>query len=295
MADLDGRVRTSRQISHVRIGGFHIDSAVLTVNHIPDHCHDFEELVCILDGKGEQMINGRPYELRTGDVFVIQGQDRHGFANLDHVHIVNIGYRRSYLEAMEGMLLTIPGFSPMFYVAPRHRDLLAFESRLNLPPMELSNLSLLIDQFRQEFEHQRPFSEAVLRVCFYQIVVFLAVQYSQEPSDAPRGRFLAMAPVLRYIEDQYMHPITLTELTELAGMSTNQFLRVFNELFRTSPIDYVIHVRVQKACELLNMEDRKITDIAYDVGFRDSNYFSRVFKKVTGYTPGEYRKKVRSY
>ena len=50
MTDFDGRVRTSRQINHDRIGGFHIDSAVLSVNHISEHCHDFEELVCILDG-----------------------------------------------------------------------------------------------------------------------------------------------------------------------------------------------------------------------------------------------------
>lgn len=286
-------MNTSRQANHERIGGFHINSGVLTSPYMPDHCHDFEELVCILDGRGEQRINGYTYEVKKGDVFVIQGQDRHGFANLDHVDIVNIGYRRAYLEAMEDMLLTIPGFSPMFYVAPRHRNLLAFESQINLPPLELSHLTLLLDQFQQEFVHTRSYSEAVLQACFYQMVVFLAAQYSQEPADAPRGRFLAMAPVLRYIEEQYVDPITLSELADLSGMGTNQFLRVFNELFRTSPIDYVIHVRVQKACDLLAAEDRRITDIAYDVGFRDSNYFSRIFKKVMGCTPGEYRKKVR--
>ena len=294
MADLDGHVWTSQQINHDRIGGFHINSAVLTVNYVPEHSHDFEELVCILDGRGEQTINGKSFEIKTGDVFVIQGQDRHGFANLDHVHIVNLGYQRRYLEQMEDMFLTIPGFSPMFYVAPRHRNLLAFESRLNLKPMELSNLSLMIDQFKQEFARKRAFSEAMLQVCFYQIVVFLADQYSQEPSDAPRGRFLALAPVLRYIEVQYMHPITLDELTKQAGMSTNQFLRAFNDIVQTWPIDYVIRVRIQKACELLERGDQTITDIAYDVGFRDSNYFSRIFKKITGCAPGEYRKKVKS-
>lgn len=77
-------------------------------------------------------------------------------------------------------------------------------------------------------------------------------------------------------------------------MCTNQFLRAFNELIQTSPIDYVIRVRIQKACELLKRGDRTITDVAYDVGFRDSNYFSRIFKKITDCTPGEYRKKVRS-
>ena len=294
MADLEGPVRTSQQINHDRIGGFHINSGVLTVSHVPDHSHDFEELVCILDGKGEQIINGKSFEIKTGDVFVIQGQDQHGFANLDHVHIVNLGYQRRYLEEMEHVFLAIPGFSPMFYVAPRHRTLLAFESRLNLKPTELSNLALMIDQFKQEFTRKRAFSEAVLQVCFYQIVAFLSDQYSQEPSDAPRGRFLALAPVLRYIEEQYMHPITLEELTKQAGMCTNQFLRAFNELIQTSPIDYVIRVRIQKACELLKRGDRTITDVAYDVGFRDSNYFSRIFKKITDCTPGEYRKKVRS-
>ena len=134
---------------------------------------------------------------------------------------------------MEHVFLAIPGFSPMFYVAPRHRNLLAFESRLNLKPTELSNLALMIDQFKQEFTRKRAFSEAVLQVCFYQIVAFLSDQYSQEPSDAPRGRFLALAPVLRYIEEQYMHPITLEELTPMTldfGIAI-----IFPEFLRRSP------------------------------------------------------------
>jgi AraC family L-rhamnose operon transcriptional activator RhaR/AraC family L-rhamnose operon regulatory protein RhaS len=57
-----------------------------------------------------------------------------------------------------------------------------------------------------------------------------------------------------------------------------------------SPIDHLLHVRIQKATELLAGSDRTITDIAFDCGFTDSNYFTRQFRKTTGHSPSEYRK-----
>lgn len=56
-----------------------------------------------------------------------------------------------------------------------------------------------------------------------------------------------------------------------------------------SPLQYVLHLRINYACRELQETRRGITEIAYDSGFEDSNYFSRTFRKFIGMTPREYR------
>ena len=60
-----------------------------------------------------------------------------------------------------------------------------------------------------------------------------------------------------------------------------------------SPIDYLIRLRIRKAAELLCDDGTKVTEAAFRVGFADGNYFSRQFRRVTGLTPGEYRRHAR--
>jgi len=74
-------------------------------------------------------------------------------------------------------------------------------------------------------------------------------------------------------------------------MSESSLQRAFKKITGTSPLDYHLKKRIDSACLLLRNSDSPITMIAYDMGFSDSNYFSRQFKKVKGETPGEFRKR----
>jgi AraC family L-rhamnose operon transcriptional activator RhaR/AraC family L-rhamnose operon regulatory protein RhaS len=87
----------------------------------------------------------------------------------------------------------------------------------------------------------------------------------------------------------YTEKITLNELAKKSHLSKRHFSRVFQTCIGRSPIDHLIHVRCHKAAELLKATDRTITDIAFDCGFSDSNYFTRCFRNVTGQTPKQHR------
>jgi AraC family L-rhamnose operon transcriptional activator RhaR len=92
-----------------------------------------------------------------------------------------------------------------------------------------------------------------------------------------------------HIETNFAEKITLDELAEKSHLSKRHFTRVFQECMGRSPIDHLMHVRCQKAAELLKGTGRKITDIAFDCGFSDSNYFTRCFRNVMKQTPKQYR------
>ena len=100
-----------------------------------------------------------------------------------------------------------------------------------------------------------------------------------------------MGEVLSYIEQHHHEPITVKHLTKLAGMSESTLMRTFRRVFGRSPIDHVIRVRIGRACQLLQRDDIRITEAAFQCGFTDSNYFSRQFHRVTGMSPREYRRR----
>lgn len=99
--------------------------------------------------------------------------------------------------------------------------------------------------------------------------------------------------VIEYIQQNYYNPIRLSELAELVPMSEGQFCRFFKSMTRQTPIDYINSYRIRQAIELLRQPDRKISDIALEVGYDNISYFIRVFRKVMNCSPSEFRKKLQ--
>jgi len=123
---------------------------------------------------------------------------------------------------------------------------------------------------------------------FMQLTVSLSRAYSSSPTEESLD-LLRIGDAIAHIETHYAEKITLNELAEKSCLSTRHFTRVFQDCIGRSPIDHLMHVRCQKAAELLKGTDRTITDIAFECGFSDSNYFTRCFRKTMNQTPKQYR------
>ncbi|MFC5404291.1 helix-turn-helix domain-containing protein [Cohnella soli] len=101
-----------------------------------------------------------------------------------------------------------------------------------------------------------------------------------------------MHQVKKYIEDHFGNPdLSLTHLSDEFGLNPKYLSRLFREAFGMKFIDYVSNVRMEKSAHLLIDTDETIQDIGRSVGYDQSLTFIRVFKKHTGETPGQYRKK----
>ena len=75
----------------------------------------------------------------------------------------------------------------------------------------------------------------------------------------------------------------------MAHMSVSYFCKYFKKFTGNSPMDYLNLVRVENAARLLRMTDKKILDIAFEVGFQNFSYFSKVFKRYKNLSPSVYR------
>ncbi len=82
---------------------------------------------------------------------------------------------------------------------------------------------------------------------------------------------------------------TLNELSELAGMSSAYFSRIFHRKTGYSPIIYIQKIRIETACQLLKATDMRISEVSEYIGYNDQLYFSRIFKKIIGVSPKIYK------
>lgn len=96
-------------------------------------------------------------------------------------------------------------------------------------------------------------------------------------------------PAINYMDSMYYKTITINQLSELCAMSPTSFRRTFTDVCGTSPIEYLIEVRIAHAKELAQHTSLTIEDIASSCGFRDIGHFCRTFKKRTGKTCSEFR------
>ena len=87
--------------------------------------------------------------------------------------------------------------------------------------------------------------------------------------------------------------VTMRDLARAAGMSERSLSRSFHSALGQSPIEYLLNVRLQRAEELLLAGPTPISQIAFEVGFGDANYFTRQFRKRRGLSPRQFRKQYR--
>jgi two-component system response regulator YesN len=93
-----------------------------------------------------------------------------------------------------------------------------------------------------------------------------------------------------YINNNYMDDITLESVANEMCISSYYFSKLFKKEANINFIDYLTDIRIKNAKYKIRNTNKSIKQISKEVGYNDPNYFSRVFKKQTGYSPSKYKK-----
>ncbi len=95
--------------------------------------------------------------------------------------------------------------------------------------------------------------------------------------------------IFRYIQENYMYDISMQDLARAMNYSEAYFCKLFKQCFSKNFTSYLTEYRVKEAKRMLKQPTVNVKDVGRAVGYMDSNYFARVFKRITGQTPTEYR------
>ena len=254
----------------------------------PKHSHAFDELVIILKGTAMHVVDEHHFPVKSGDVFVITPNHAHQYRERHGLVLANILFDAEALLMHRWDIRALPGFHALFSLEPAFRAQHNFAGRLQLSERQLGRVNAMIGELTQEMTQRSPGYRVMARALFMQLAVQLSRAYSAAPTEESID-LLRIGDAIAHIETHYRQKITLAELAHTSHLSQRHFTRIFQECLGRAPIDYLMQVRLQRATELLKHSDRTITDVAYECGFSDSNYFTRCFRKAMGQPPSQFR------
>lgn len=260
--------------------------------YLHDHV-DFSELVIVLNGNATHIVNTDASFIKKGDVFVIDGATSHAYKDPHDFRICNIMYRPDILTSAGPDLRTSIGYQALFVLEPFYRNIQSFSSKLSLPIPGLAYVSSLVDFMIEEYAGKLQGYQTMLRSRFMELVVYLSRQYQNQDQQGIQSHLMHLANAISFMEDHYLEPLTREQIAEKSDISVRHLNRIFQSYYQTTPFAYLLRLRLEHASHLLKTSNLPITEVSYQSGFNDSNYFTRQFSKFYGMSPKVYRKQKK--
>lgn len=254
----------------------------------PLHSHSFNELALILGGSALHLIDGEKFAIKAGDAFVIPPGRLHQYTKLNYLVIANILFDPKTLGLESWDIQSLPGFHAFFCLEPAFRSKYGFRSRLQLSNKYLLEAKNSIHHMSEEMKAAKPGYKIAVSGLFMHLAVTLSRCYSETPSEESLD-LLRLGSAIAHIETNYHEHMDVNELAKISNLSRRHFMRTFSECMGTTPMNHLMRVRINRAAQMLLETDRTITDIAFDCGFSDSNYFARCFRKILDKSPSQHR------
>lgn len=269
------------------------DFPLRMVNHfqqpdIPLHYHNFIELAIITQGSAIHGDSITETHLVPGSVLIVFPGQTHYYRATQKLYITNIFFHQGMLKQIWiKSAFIIDGFKELLSPAQTGKKINVFDIPIEVLPGIIERLNRLY----YELCLQLPGYDLLSKSIFIDLVSMISRNSPHNPNKQimSAGRIIS---ALSFMENNYKKSMELQTIAEAQGISKSSLIKYFNEAFGVPPMEYLTNIRLQKAIALFNTPSLNITDIAYEVGFNDSNYFSRQFRKKMKMTPSEYRNMV---
>ncbi|QJD84614.1 helix-turn-helix domain-containing protein [Cohnella herbarum] len=242
----------------------------------PPHKHDdLCEILYVSEGEGLFVIDNITYTASKGDILVYNGGVLHEErSNPDHplkTYFCGVGQLR--IEGLRDHYLFSPGIRPVIPTGPYSHQVEGY-------------ISTLFEELKSQVFGFEIVCQNVLVSLIVSVLRILNSQSEAAPASSPSLGLL----IKEYIDINYTRDIPLNEIANRLYISPFYLSHIFKEETGTSPINYLIQRRIGEAKKLLLTTRMPIQEITETVGYSNANYFSTLFKKVTGQSPSQFRK-----
>ncbi|HBE76711.1 MAG TPA: DNA-binding response regulator [Firmicutes bacterium] len=157
-----------------------------------------------------------------------------------------------------------------------------------LKPVEETDLVAILNKAKEKIQKEKKAQTNLERLKQEITKLGQGISTQQPEAEYPSNN-LVIRKALAHIQQCFNTELTLEEVAATAFINPTYFSELFKQEVGTGFAEYITEIRVEKAKALLKIPELKIVEIAGMVGYRDANYFAKVFKKWIGLTPSEFR------
>lgn len=240
----------------------------------------------VMEGKFEWTIHNRSYVLYPGDVAVVL--PGHFFGSPEGVlEIGSFAWIHIGVQQRDGGEIILGKWSTLFDSESQAIGKLL--SLSNSPVFNFNDAGKILKSIQTEVYNQEIGYQSRVNHLIDELLIQVTRQLTRQNNpgrDFPKT-FMNLEHALR---QNLSHQWTVEEMAALVGLGSTMFNERVKSYSGFSPISYLINIRISEAIKLLKRPDISLTNIALETGFYSSQHFSTTFKKLTGYTPSEFRK-----
>lgn len=169
----------------------------------------------------------------------------------------------------------------------------------SIPPGDRSRLQERLQLFEELF---LCFSRSYIReymqytsACLHLFLASFMLDEQYRSIQPPANRKLSFSgKVIRYMQENVHRNLSLEQLAAYFQYSASHFSMLFQRETGYPPISYLLRLKIQRACQYIELSDLKLREIASALGFEDPAYFSRMFARIMGISPSAYRRREKN-
>ena len=272
----------------------HIAALALKKNHsiqlnsFPESSTENLRIYYVIDGKFEWVIQNKVHVFFPGDLaLVLPGQNFGGVKGF--LDIGTICWIHLNIERFEPSGKLVPGKWSSLSENEGVTIGKVFLLNNHLVYLNLKEVGTIIENIKWELIKQEIGYQTRTNHLIDELLILITRQLTRQNNsgrDFPQT-FMKLEQTLR---KSLSYQWTVEEMAALVGLGTTAFNERVKSYSGFSPLNYLINIRISEAIRLLKREEINVTNIALETGFYSSQHFSTTFKKLTGYTPSEFRK-----
>lgn len=252
------------------------------------HSHICFEITVVDSGSGVYTTGNSTYPMNAGDIFIFSSNEYHCITEVgdNGLGLTNMHFEPRYLWGNSNDSLSEANINLCFYHSKNFKNRIpadkadAIHSYVNGIKKELTNKQI-------EYHLQ---VKSMLNLLLIELVRNFG--YTDESGSVSSMQFKSIQKTLSYIDEHFTEKLSLAELSEMAGMSPNYFSAFFKKMSGITLWDYINSKRIDLAVRMIRGREsgKNMLEIATLCGFNNTAHFNKMFKRMTGMTPTEYKK-----
>lgn len=254
------------------------------------HWHEHIEIVCLLKGQASIYVGDQIFEANPGDIVIVPSNEVHFGHSINNTKakLINLVFHPSLLIKRENNQFRE-------VISPYINNDYTFPKIIRSDKLGDTYLYDMLVSIHQEFEYKNR-NFLIKAMCL--LTLFFVELSRKFPPSIKEGKstslnksnMIRLRRLFDYIESHYSDKITVDMAANIVGVTPNHFCKLFKQITGRTFVQFLNLYRVNKAEELIQNTDKPITEIAFDLGFCNVNYFDQVFKEYKGYIPSTIRK-----
>ena len=246
------------------------------------HVHPFHEIFYLANGECNVTVNNKIYKFVKGDIVIVPAGEIH-----KTIYTGSGPHERIIISFREDVINWIKEFAGEAVV-----DECFTTQVVSIPEKRRDYVEGLMNKLLFESGFQDLLSPAFVRTSLVELILFI-IRCQKYVANAVKEIDIdnqLMQGIATYIYKNYNKNLTLNYIAAKFHISRSYLSKKFKATTGFGFKEYIVNVRIKNACTLLLETNKSITDIAFECGFNDSNYFGDAFRNIKGISPNKYRK-----